>query len=67
MVGQVYPWKKGSDEPRILALLVPIENALAECLCLDQDLTKTRLTNLLKEEDIRVFKNIDEFVNLKKV
>lgn len=66
MIGPVDPWKK-DDGSFAVALLVSVDNALTECNGWSrQDLTRSEFLSYLKDNDILVFSNIDEFVNWKK-
>lgn len=66
MIGPVDPWKRDDGSPA-LALLVAVDNALAECTDWSrQEITRSEFLNYLKDNDILVFSNIDEFVNWKK-
>lgn len=64
-IGQVHPTYRNSIDPKIIALLVPINSALDEARSVDPDLTRTQLLKILKEKNIYVFNSIDDFVKLK--
>lgn len=66
MIGQFAPMKK-DDGGFAEALLVSVEIALQECNgWSNQDLTRSEFLNCLKDNDILVFSNIEDFVNWKK-
>jgi hypothetical protein len=50
----------------MLALLVPIENAVSECQYHGHDITASVLKTYLKNNDVHVFGNINDFVKAKK-
>lgn len=66
MIGQIDPWRADDNGKPIFALLVTVDVALAECIALSgQDMTRHEFLSYLKEQDVQVFKNVDEFANLK--
>lgn len=66
MIGPIDPWKRDDGSPA-LALLVAVDNALTECLGWSkQEMTRNEFLGYLKDNDILVFGNIEEFVNWKK-
>lgn len=64
-IGQVHPTYKNSIDPKIIALLVPVTNALEEAKSVDPDLTRAQLLKIFREKDIYVFNSIEDFVKLK--
>lgn len=66
MIGQIDPWRVDDEGRPIIALLVPVESALLEYNeWAGTDLTRTAFVSALKDDDVFVFRNIDEFVKLK--
>lgn len=72
MVGQIDPWRRTDDGNPIYALLVPTQIALDECNAFrkrvnpdSEELTRAQMLKHLKDDDVFVFRNVDEFVNLK--
>ena len=66
MLGQVDPWRKTLEDQPIFTLLVDLNTAIEECkLWSGQEISKQEFVNYLKINDIYLFKNIDEFKNLK--
>lgn len=66
MIGQIDPLKKDDGTPAY-ALLVSVEPALAECIGWSkQNMTRKEFLAYLKENDILVFSNIEEFIKWKK-
>lgn len=62
MIGQIDPWRVDIDGKPIYALLVPFDSALNECKeWSGQDLTRGELLQDMKENNIFVFRNVDEF------
>lgn len=66
MIGAFDPWKKIDGDP-YCALLVAVDIALEECLSWsNQDMGRTEFLAYLKQEDILVFSNVEDFVLWKK-
>jgi hypothetical protein len=66
MIGPMHPWNKNDQAAPIMGLLVPVQSALDEIIgWTGQDITRNEFLAHLKENNISVFNNIDEFVNLK--
>ena len=66
MLGQVDPWRKTLEDQPIYTLLVDINYALEECKrWSNQDIQRQEFVNYLKINDIYLFKNVDEFKNVK--
>jgi len=66
MLGQVDPWRKTLEDKPIFTLLVDLNTAIEECkLWSGQEISKQEFVNYLKINDIYLFKNIDEFKEVK--
>ena len=66
MLGVVDPWRKTFDDKPIYTILVPLDTAYEECkLWSQQEFSKTEFSNYLKINDIYLFKNVDDFKELK--
>lgn len=66
MVGQIDPLKKDDGTPAY-ALLVSVDIALQECNAWgNQDMARAEFLSYLRDSDILVFSNIEEFINWKK-
>lgn len=66
MIGIFDPWKKDNGD-YAEALLVPVDTALLECIdWANQDITRNEFLKYLKDNDILVFSNIDEYTKWKK-
>lgn len=51
---------------RTEALLVPVDNALAECMAWGkQDITKHQFLKILEDKNVLVFRTIDDFAKTK--
>jgi hypothetical protein len=63
-IGQVHPWNKNEQNNNpMMALLVPVQNAIDECnYWSGQDITREQFLTYMKNNNIYVFKNIDDFV-----
>lgn len=66
MIGPFDPWKK-DDGDISMALLVSVDNALAECIgWSNQEMSRGEFLTYLKTNDVLVFSNIEDFVKWKK-
>ena len=66
MIGVFEPWKKDNGD-YAEALLVSVDTALLECNEWGkQDMSRSEFVTYLKNEDILVFSNIDEYSKWKK-
>lgn len=66
MIGAFSPWRKDDGE-FAEALMVSVEIALSECNeWSNQGMTRSELLSYLKEHDVLVFSNIEDYVNWKK-
>lgn len=66
MIGAFSPWRKDDGEPAE-ALLVAVEQALDECNeWSNQGMSRNDFLSYLKEQDILVFSNIENYINWKK-
>lgn len=65
MIGQIDPWRRDDDGNPIYALLVPVDTAILEIGGPDTTITRTEFLKCLKDANVFVFRNIDEFVKLR--
>ena len=66
MIGEFDPWKTNNGKP-YYALLVAVDIALEECKAWSkQDISRSEFLSHLKNEDVLVFGNVEDFVEWKK-
>jgi CHASE3 domain sensor protein len=67
MIGPLDPWRRTDDDEPLYALLVSLETAINECKdWSNQDIVRKEFMDYLKINNIWAFKNVDEFVEVKK-
>jgi len=66
MVGQIYPTNRHSETEPVIALLVPVQNAMDEYQAqTGEEVTRKAFISLLKEQGVHVFNNLEDFDKFK--
>lgn len=65
-IGQIDPWRRTEDGRPILCLLTNVKDAIEECKNWSgEEISKQEFLRIMKEGDIFVFRNIEEFQKVK--
>ncbi len=65
-VGQIDPWRRHDNGDPVLCLITSVEISLEECkLWSNQDITRSEFVKYLQENNIFVFRAIEEFQKYK--